>query len=146
MNISVSILICGFMASAAFAGDSSQSSAEMNENHHCDRHNCYFFFRCIYLATDAEEKAANAPANEPETPASPKDNSLEFLADVPSLSAVSVRMTEAAFFDIVKQQKLSFERKATDDETAYYVHPKEGVLVYFGFRQSRCTGIQRLRD
>jgi len=71
---------------------------------------------------------------------------LEFLADIPSLRAASLKMSEAEFVDILHQQKLDYTKGNEAGQTTYYVHPKVHVVVVFGFREDRCSGIQRLPD
>jgi hypothetical protein len=71
---------------------------------------------------------------------------LEFLADIPSLKDVSLKMSEAEFVDILHQQKLDYTKGNDAGQMTYYVHPKVHVVVIFGFREGRCSGIQRLPD
>jgi hypothetical protein len=71
---------------------------------------------------------------------------LEFLADIPSLKDVSLKMSEAEFVDILHQQKLDFTKGNEAGQTTYFVHPKVHVVVVFGFREGLCSGIQRLPD
>ena len=71
---------------------------------------------------------------------------LEFLADLPSLKDVSLKMSEAEFLDILHQQKLDYKRDVSAGQLSYWVKPKIHVIVVFGFRDGRCSGIQRLPD
>ena len=71
---------------------------------------------------------------------------LEFLADIPSLKDVSLKMSEAEFVDILHQQKLDYTKGNEAGQTTYFVHPKVHVVVDFGFREGLCSGIQRLPD
>jgi len=71
---------------------------------------------------------------------------LEFLADIPSLKDVSLKMSEAEFVDILHQQKLDYKRDVSAGQPSYWVKPKIHVIVVFGFRDGRCSGIQRLPD
>jgi hypothetical protein len=71
---------------------------------------------------------------------------LEFLADIPSLKDVSLKMTEAEFADILHQQKLDYKRDVSAGQTTYSVEPAAHVIVLFMFRESHCSGIQRLQD
>jgi hypothetical protein len=71
---------------------------------------------------------------------------LEFLADIPSLKDVSLKMTEAELVDILHQQKLDYKRNVSASQLSYWVKPKIHVIVVFGFRDGRCSGIQRLPD
>ena len=70
---------------------------------------------------------------------------LEFLADIPSLRDVSLKMTEAEFVDILHQQKLDYKRDVSAGQTTYSVEPAAHVIVLFMFRESHCSGIQRLQ-
>ncbi len=69
---------------------------------------------------------------------------LEFLADIPSLKDVSLKMSGADLLDILHRQKLDYTRGIAAGQTTYYVHPKDGVTVIFMFRDGHCSGIQRL--
>ena len=71
---------------------------------------------------------------------------LEFLADIPSLKDVSLKMSEAEFVDILNWQKLDYTEGNEAGQTTYHVHPKVHVVVVFGFRESHCSGIQRMQD
>jgi hypothetical protein len=69
---------------------------------------------------------------------------LEFLADIPSLKDVLLKMSEAEFVDILHQQKLDYTRGIAAGQTTYHVRPKVQVTIIFMFQQGRCSGIQRM--
>jgi hypothetical protein len=71
---------------------------------------------------------------------------LDFLADIPSLKDVSLKMSEAELLEITRQQKLDYTHGIEHGDSMYYVHPKEHVVVIITFRQGHCGGIQRLPD
>jgi hypothetical protein len=78
----------------------------------------------------------------------PKQSSseLDFLADIPSLKEVSLKISEAELLSILHRQKLEYKRSIANDQTTYDVQPKAHVVVIFGFREGQCTGIQRMQD
>ena len=78
----------------------------------------------------------------------PKQSSaeLDFLADIPSLKTVSLKMSEAELLDIVHRENLEYKRSVANDQTTYMVRPKAHEMVIFGFRAGQCTGIQRMQD
>jgi len=92
----------------------------------------------VHTQTTASTTAATVPKGSRE--------GLEFLADIPSLKDVSLKMTEAEFVDILHQQKLDYKRDVSAGQPSYWVKPKVHVIVVFGFRDGRCSGIQRLPD
>jgi hypothetical protein len=71
---------------------------------------------------------------------------LDFLADIPSMKGVSLKMSEAELLDIIRQQKLDYTLAIQHGDSMYYVRPKEHVVVIITFREGHCGGIQRLRD
>jgi hypothetical protein len=71
---------------------------------------------------------------------------LDFLADIPSLKDVSLKMSEAELLEIIRQQKLDYTHEIEHGDSIYSVHPKEYVVVIITFRQGHCGGIQRMRD
>jgi len=71
---------------------------------------------------------------------------LDFLADIPSLKEVSLKMSEAELLDIVHRENLEYKRSVANDQTTYMVQPKAHEMVIFGFRAGQCTGIQRMQD
>ena len=73
-------------------------------------------------------------------------NGLDFLGDIPSLKAISLKMSEAEFLDILHQQKLDYKQEGTAGQSTYWVKPKVHVIVVFGFQEGHCSGIQRLPD
>ncbi len=76
-----------------------------------------------------------------------KSNNLDFLADMPSLKNVSLKMSEQDFLAILKQEKIPYTREVkTTRETSYYARPRPHVIVVFGFVSGYCSAIQRLRD
>jgi hypothetical protein len=75
-----------------------------------------------------------------------KNVPLDFLADIPSLNDVSLKMSEAELLEITRQQKLDYTHGTEHGDSMYYVHPKEHVVVIITFRQGHCDGIQRLPD
>ena len=88
------------------------------------------------------------PAKESATHEQPKDAALGFLADLPKLKGVSLGMSEKEFLNIITRQKLRNERTIANGETSYLVRVPWKDLdasVYFGFRDAKCTGIQRLQ-
>ena len=71
---------------------------------------------------------------------------LKFIADIPSLKEVSLKMSESKFLKILLKQNLFYQQGKMADETAYYVEPQAHVLVIFMFRQGKCTDVQRLSN
>jgi hypothetical protein len=71
---------------------------------------------------------------------------LGFIADIPSLKGVSMKMSESKFLAILHKQKLDYEQGEIADETIYYVQPQAHVLVLFMFRNGKCAGVQRLSN
>jgi hypothetical protein len=69
---------------------------------------------------------------------------LEFLADIPSMKDVSLKMSEAEFLDILHRQKLDYTRGFAASQTTYDVPIKDGGTVIFMFRDGHCSGIQRI--
>ena len=77
------------------------------------------------------------------------DPTLSFLADLPQLNDVSLRMPETAFKYILEQRKLEYRNSAKREPVAYLViirgqHRDANVL--FSFRDGLCCGIQRLQE
>ena len=69
---------------------------------------------------------------------------LDFLADIPSLKNVSLKMSEHQLLDILHRQKMPYTRYVGPGQTiSYWVHPKAGVVVVFMFTDGYCSGIQR---
>ena len=71
---------------------------------------------------------------------------LKFIADIPSLQEVSLKMSESKFLKILHKQNLYYQQGKMADETAYYVEPQAHVLVIFMFRQGKCADVQRLSN
>ncbi|MGA2869409.1 MAG: hypothetical protein ABSF34_09640 [Verrucomicrobiota bacterium] len=71
---------------------------------------------------------------------------LEFIADIPSLKGVSLKMSESKFLAILHKKKLGYEQGKIADETTYYVQPQAHVLVLFMFQHGKCAGVQRLSN
>ena len=88
------------------------------------------------------------PAKEPGTHDQPNEAALEFLSDLPELKGVSLGMSEKEFQNFITRKELRNERAKADGENSYLVRvPWKGMdaSVYFGFRDGKCTGIQRLQ-
>ena len=103
----------------------------------------------ILLGADkfAQAPSGNPPA-ESGTHEQAEDAALGFLADLPQLKGVSLKMSEKEFRKIITRQKLRNERTVAKGEISYFVRvPWKGMEanVYFGFRDDRCSGIQRLQ-
>ena len=71
---------------------------------------------------------------------------LDFLKDLPSLAEVSLNMTETQFLELVQRQGLGCQWEFAGSQRTYWVKPQAHVLVAVGFREGRCSGIQRLPD
>jgi hypothetical protein len=71
---------------------------------------------------------------------------LEFIADIPSLKGVSLKMSESKFLDILHKQNLDFTQEKIADETTYYVEPQAHVLIIFVFQRGHCAAAQRLTN
>lgn len=70
-------------------------------------------------------------------------NGLKFLADIPSLKDVSLKMSEADFLAILHRQNLDYTRGIAAGEMTYSVPVKDGGTVFFMFKDGQCCGIQR---
>jgi hypothetical protein len=71
---------------------------------------------------------------------------LNFIADIPSLEGVSMKMSESKFLALLHKQNLEYEQEKIADETTYYVQPEAHVVVLFMFQHGKCAGVQRLSD
>jgi hypothetical protein len=107
-----------------------------------------FFFLAAFLFITGCVAGRQQAMQNPQTVAGQTKSSaeLEFIADIPSLEGVSMKMSESKFLAILHKQKLYYEQGKIADETTYYVQPQAHVLVIFMFQQGRCAGVQRLRD
>jgi hypothetical protein len=97
----------------------------------------------VLMAGCTAERQTDRDVVQPAAVQNGSSEGLEFLADIPSLKDVSLRMSEADFLDILHRQKLDFTRGITAGQTTYDFHPKGGVTVIFMFRDGLCSGIQR---
>lgn len=71
---------------------------------------------------------------------------LEFLKPYPKLQGLSLKMTEAQFLEIVKQQELKTRKTGEGDQTAYRIGLGDGLYLIVMFREDgTCRGIQRVR-
>ncbi|HEY3853379.1 MAG TPA: discoidin domain-containing protein [Verrucomicrobiae bacterium] len=76
----------------------------------------------------------------------PKKLPLDFLADMPFLKDVSLKISEAELLDILHQKKLNYTHKIDHGDSIYYVHPNEHAIIIITFRRGHCGGIQRMMD
>src|SRR5262249_11462718 len=72
---------------------------------------------------------------------------LEFLKPYPKLHGLSLDMTEKQFLEVAKQQDLKPRRMPDVDNPRYEIGTDDGhvVIVMFGSKGEKCSGIQRLR-
>jgi hypothetical protein len=100
----------------------------------------------VFIAGCAGERQADKNGVQPIIVQKANPEGLDFLADIPSLKDVSLNMSEEQLLDILHRQKLDYTREIIAGQTTYWVKPKVHVIVIFGFRQGRCSGIQRMPD
>lgn len=54
-----------------------------------------------------------------------------------------MRISELAFLDLLKSQGLTHTSQTRDGGTTYVVEVRKDAIIFFGFREGRCMGIQR---
>jgi hypothetical protein len=95
-----------------------------------------------------KQPSQGTPAPLPSATAQRSDSAgLEFLADIPAYKGVSLNVSEKQLLKILRKHKIPYtEDRRANQSVTYWTHPKEHVLVAVGFREGRCTGIQRLQE
>ena len=97
---------------------------------------------------DALRAALDVPVEpKPATTETSPPDGLEFLKPYPKLHGLSYEMTEKQFLEIAKQQGLKPHRSPEAKNPRYEIGTGDGhtVIVMFGNKGEKCSGIQRVR-
>lgn len=74
-------------------------------------------FLCLTVCRAGQQSAINGAQHV--TAEKGTQGGLDFLADIPSMKGVSLKMSESEFLEIVRRQELKYKREMKTERTTY---------------------------